>query len=116
MSIAERFTIGEVSRLSGLPSNTIRTWERRYAVTRPTRTPGGQRIYALNDVERLRLIALLLDQGASIRELAEPFLPEQEIADRHPKLCAIERIAVQDVLAATAELLGAPADPAAAAH
>jgi heptosyltransferase-2 len=39
--------------------------------------------------------------------LAEPFLPEEEIADRHPALCAIERITVGDVLAACAALLDA---------
>ena len=32
--------------------------------------------------------------------LAEPFLPEELIADHHPKLCAIDRITVEDVLAA----------------
>lgn len=43
--------------------------------------------------------------------LAEPFLPEELIADRHPKLCAIGRVAVSDVLAAAEALLdAAPAE------
>jgi heptosyltransferase-2 len=40
--------------------------------------------------------------------LAEPFLPETLIADRHPKLCAIGRIHVEDVLAAAGSLLDDP--------
>jgi heptosyltransferase-2 len=39
--------------------------------------------------------------------LAEPFLPEELIADRHARLCAIDRIAVSDVLAAAEALLDA---------
>ena len=37
--------------------------------------------------------------------LAEPFLPEELVADRHPKSCAIEKISVQDVVAAVDGLL-----------
>ena len=38
---------------------------------------------------------------------AEPFLPSQLTADDHAASCAIERITVADVLAATAQLLAA---------
>jgi heptosyltransferase-2 len=41
------------------------------------------------------------------RLLAEPFLPEELIADKHPKACAISRIAVEDVVAAAEALLDA---------
>ncbi|MCP3903305.1 MAG: lipopolysaccharide heptosyltransferase II [Planctomycetes bacterium] len=40
--------------------------------------------------------------------LAEPFLPEELIADRHARLCTIDRISVEDVLAAAAGILNAP--------
>jgi heptosyltransferase-2 len=43
--------------------------------------------------------------------LAEPFLPEELIADRHAKLCAIDRIAVSDGLAAAEALLDASSSP-----
>ncbi|MHC5114978.1 MAG: glycosyltransferase family 9 protein, partial [Planctomycetota bacterium] len=45
---------------------------------------------------------------ADIRErrlLAEPFLPAELVADRHPKVCTIDRIEVEDVLAAAAGML-----------
>lgn len=37
--------------------------------------------------------------------LAEPFLPEELVADQHPKACAIERIPVPDVICAARNLL-----------
>jgi heptosyltransferase-2 len=41
--------------------------------------------------------------------VAEPFLTEDHVADQHPKACAIDRIAVGDVLHAAQELLeGSP--------
>ena len=47
--------------------------------------------------------------------LAEPFLPEELIADRQPRRCAIARIPVADVLAAAEELLAAYPGPTAEA-
>jgi len=37
--------------------------------------------------------------------LAEPFLPEELVADRFPRACAIEKIAVGDVVVAAESLL-----------
>jgi len=38
--------------------------------------------------------------------LAEPFLPEELIADRHPRMCVIDRIPVSDAIAAARAVLG----------
>ena len=38
--------------------------------------------------------------------VAEPFLPEERVANDHPRACAIDRIAVGDVLYAAESLLG----------
>ena len=34
-----------VARLTGLPADTIRAWEKRYGVVRPSRTDGRARRY-----------------------------------------------------------------------
>ena len=39
------------------------------------------------------------------RLLAEPFLPEEHLADRHADCCRIDRITLGDACAAAAELL-----------
>lgn len=64
------YRIGAVSALSGLPSNTIRTWERRYQAVEPERTEAGGRLYNDADVERLIALRRLTEQGHNISELA----------------------------------------------
>ena len=56
-------TIGAVSRATGVPTNTLRTWERRYGFPQPKRSSGGQRLYSPDIVPRLRLVARALSLG-----------------------------------------------------
>lgn len=58
--------IGMLSRLSGVPTGTIRIWERRYEALVPQRTPAGGRLYTKADAERLVLLKQLVDRGHSI--------------------------------------------------
>ncbi|KQY55781.1 hypothetical protein ASD11_14840 [Aeromicrobium sp. Root495] len=62
--------MGEVSSELNLPSSTIRTWERRYGLNPSVRTAGGHRRYDTDDVERLRLMTDLVNQGVSPAEAA----------------------------------------------
>ena len=64
------YGIGAVARLTGIPLNTLRAWERRYALVTPTRGDGNQRQYVRNDVVRLQLIKQLVDRGHAISTLA----------------------------------------------
>ncbi len=46
------FSINEVSQMTGVPSHTIRFWERDFgAYLHPSRTSGGQRRYSSSDVD-----------------------------------------------------------------
>lgn len=56
-------TIGAVAQATGVPPNTLRTWERRYGFPMPSRTPGGHRLYDHDDVEKIRWVARALDRG-----------------------------------------------------
>jgi len=62
-------SIGAVSRATGIPSNTLRTWERRYGFPLPLRTDGGQRIYPAALVGHLTDIARALDRGLRPRDV-----------------------------------------------
>ena len=53
-----------------MPVATLRVWERRYGLTQPALTPGGQRLYSADDVRRLTLIKQLTDLGHAIGSLA----------------------------------------------
>ena len=57
------FTIANVEKETGLSKDTLRMWERRYGFPAPERDPGGDRVYPAAQVERLRLIKRLIDQG-----------------------------------------------------
>ena len=57
------FTIASVEKETGLSKDTLRMWERRYGFPAPGRDPAGDRLYPAGQVERLRLIKRLIDQG-----------------------------------------------------
>lgn len=62
--------IGELSRRSGVSPELLRAWERRYGLLRPTRSPGGLRLYSLDDLERVRLMQHHLARGLAAAEAA----------------------------------------------
>ena len=61
-----RFGIGAVSRLTGIPMDTLRIWERRYEVVTPVREGSNRRFYSKDDISKLLLIKQLVDQGNPI--------------------------------------------------
>jgi len=65
------YTIGVVTRLTGLSADTIRKWEERHAAVTPSRTAGNTRRFSAADVRRLRLLGALTAQGHHIRDVAE---------------------------------------------
>ena len=65
-----RYPISTVSKLTGVNSVTLRAWERRYGMLNPERTPTGHRLYSNEDVEQIRQIRRLLDQGMAISQVA----------------------------------------------
>lgn len=56
-------SISEVERDTGVPKETLRVWERRYAFPHPERDANGERLYPASQVQRLRLVKRLLDLG-----------------------------------------------------
>lgn len=56
-------TIGELSKLTGITTFTLRMWEKRYGAPKSQRLPSGHRRYPREEVPRLRAIAKALDSG-----------------------------------------------------
>ncbi len=56
-------SIGALARATGIPTETLRTWERRYAFPVPRRRASGHRRYSVETVDHLRLIKRALDEG-----------------------------------------------------
>jgi methanogenic corrinoid protein MtbC1 len=62
--------IAALARTTGVAADTLRKWEQRYGVLRPTRTPGGQRRYSQADVARVQWLQARLGEGYRIGEAA----------------------------------------------
>ncbi|WVN41742.1 MerR family transcriptional regulator [beta proteobacterium MWH-UniP1] len=62
-STAVHLSISAVERDTGLSKDTLRVWERRYGFPNPERDAFGERIYPLEQVDRLRVIRRLMDVG-----------------------------------------------------
>jgi len=60
---ATALSISAVERDTGLSKDTLRVWERRYGFPQPVRDAFGERVYPVEQVERLRLITRLLSHG-----------------------------------------------------
>lgn len=56
-------SIGAVERDTGLGKDTLRVWERRYHFPQPLRDANGERVYPLDQVNKLRLLKRLIDGG-----------------------------------------------------
>jgi DNA-binding transcriptional MerR regulator len=56
-------TIGALARATGVPVETLRTWERRYGFPEAERTHTGHRRYTLDTVERVRLVRSVMQLG-----------------------------------------------------
>lgn len=70
MSTDAQLRIGELARRTGVATELLRAWERRYGLLAPTRTAAGYRLYSSGDVRRVRRMRELLATGLSAAEAA----------------------------------------------
>ena len=61
MSDQPVYTIRIAAQMIGVHQQTLRTYEREGLLT-PARSPGRQRLYSEQDIERLRVIRRLIDE------------------------------------------------------
>ncbi|MGR8942439.1 MAG: MerR family transcriptional regulator, partial [Gammaproteobacteria bacterium] len=66
-----QYLISTVSKRSGVKSELVRAWERRYQAVSPTRTAGGHRVYTDQDIARLKLLNEATSHGHSISRIAK---------------------------------------------
>ncbi|MCL7751941.1 MerR family transcriptional regulator [Guyparkeria hydrothermalis] len=71
--------IRSVSQITGVNPITLRAWERRYDLIRPTRTPAGHRLYSQADIRTIQRIQELAESGMGFAQIA--LLLEQEGPD-----------------------------------
>jgi DNA-binding transcriptional MerR regulator/methylmalonyl-CoA mutase cobalamin-binding subunit len=87
MSTSTNFSIAAVERETRLSKDVLRVWERRYGFPQPVRDANGERCYPAEQVDRLRLMKRLMDQGhrpGSLAALADRELAALATPERRP--------------------------------
>jgi MerR family transcriptional regulator, light-induced transcriptional regulator len=92
------YSLGLVSRMTGLSPHVLRAWERRYEAVTPVRTPGGTRRYRESDLARLRLLQAAVAAGHSIGDVAK--LDDESLRSQLQAREGEERPALGEILAA----------------
>ena len=64
------YSIKATAALTGLGTETLRAWERRYRVIVPGRDENGRRFYSQQDLDKLILLANLTRQGHAISKIS----------------------------------------------
>jgi hypothetical protein len=59
-------TLKAVSRRTGIPAATLRTWQRRYGFMRPLRSLSGYRLYGEEEIARIEQVKYFIGQGVRI--------------------------------------------------
>jgi methanogenic corrinoid protein MtbC1 len=62
-NLHDTLSIAAVERDTGIAKDTLRVWERRYSFPKPLRDANDDRAYPVDQVEKLRILKRLLDQG-----------------------------------------------------
>lgn len=63
------YTVGEMSKLLGIPSSTLRYYDKEGLLPFVERSPGGIRMFQEKDYEWLKLIECLKKAGMSIKDI-----------------------------------------------
>jgi DNA-binding transcriptional MerR regulator len=66
--------IGELARRTGVSPELLRAWEQRYGLLRPSRSPGGFRLYSDADEARVLRAKALIATGVATAEAARRVL------------------------------------------
>ena len=83
------YKIGEVSKITGLPSYVLRFWESEFEFLRPQKSRGHQRVYTQKDVEMLLQIKRMrYEQGFTIEGLRRRWNTRQGTKERKPSRAA----------------------------
>jgi DNA-binding transcriptional MerR regulator len=67
----QSYSIGVVARRANIHPETLRVWEKRYAMVTPLRTESGRRMYSDSDILKLSLVKQLTELGHPVSDVAD---------------------------------------------
>lgn len=97
------YMISVAASMAGVHPQTLRIYEERRLIT-PQRTPKGTRLYSDENVEKLRRIQELTDEGMNLAGVARVFDMEAQIARMQRRINSLERQMEQVRAEALAEI------------
>ena len=74
------YSIKDLERLSGIKAHTIRIWEKRYGLLKPSRTDTNIRHYSDDDLKRILNVSILNRHGIKISHIAS--MDESELTEK----------------------------------
>lgn len=80
-SSEKMYTIGTVSKLTGVGAITLRAWERRYGLIEPVRKDSGHRLYTRRHIDQINRITSLTQQGIRISQIRPEMLESETAPD-----------------------------------
>lgn len=90
------YVISVAAELAGVHPQTLRIYERKGLVD-PARTPGGSRRYSDDDIDLLRRISELTDEGLNLVGVQRVLALEDEVRALRAELARAEDDAQRDV-------------------
>jgi len=84
------FTIGQVAEILELRPGALRRFEQQELVS-PERSEGGQRRYSREEIERLREVRDLTDQGLTLLAVREVLALRQEVSRLEAELAELRQ-------------------------
>jgi len=89
-----KYSIADLESITGIKAHTIRIWEKRYSVIKPSRTSTNIRYYNNDDMRKMINIASLLKSGMKISKISQ--LNANEMAEEINRRLATSKI--EDVI------------------
>ena len=71
------YPMGTVVRLTGVAAPKLRFWENKYRLIQPRRDRIGRRLYSKRDLQRIKRIQHLLDEGLNLIVVSEMLEAEE---------------------------------------
>jgi len=67
----EKLTSGKLAKMAGINIESIRFYERKGLMPKPIRSDSGYRLYAIDDVKRIKFIKKAQKLGFTLKEINE---------------------------------------------
>ncbi len=76
------YSIGEVSKMLGVPISTVRFWENEFNILKPMKNKKGNRLFTQTDIKNLKIIYhLLKEEGMTLPGAKKKLADKWEEAD-----------------------------------